>query len=1015
MPWWVKKNTLILLFTLLIWNSGDLFSKKNQDKVFLPENLFENIAARFLGPVIYGGRINVVKANPQKPWVIYVGAASGGVFKSINNGTTWMPIFDDCGGSLSIGDIALSPFNEDIIWVGTGESNGEQEAASLGNGVFKSSDGGKTWQEMGLKKTQFIGRIAIHPKNDNVVFAAALGNTWGNSPDRGLFRTKNGGQSWEKVLFISEKTGVVDVAIDANGTYIYAISYQRQRSAWGNLRKGPESGVYRSRDGGDTWEKLTKGLPTTDIGKMGLAVSPSHPQIVYLVMSHPKAEGVYRSDDHGEHWQWINKKVNTSYWYGQIRVDPKNPDKVWVPEVHLWLSTDGGRTFSQNQTYENVHVDHHDIWINPIHTDHLILGNDGGLYMSYDSGKNWLHRNNLPIGQLYHVSVDQRTPYWIYGGTQDNGTWGIPSRSHYYMGIFPEQAIHLTGGDGFFTAVAGEQDSIVFSEYQYGGLIVNLLLSAEKKSIKPVETPNQAAYRFHWCSPFLLSPHDSHCLYFGANKLLKTTDYGDLWQEISGDLSSNPDLSKRTIMGLKPVLKEFGTILAISESPFSPGHIMAGTDDGNLQLTENGGKEWLNLSSKIAIGEDAQVTAIAFSVHQKNRAYVSFTRHMSNDFQPYLYQTPDNGKTWHSLSKNLPKECVIQTFLEHPNNQDLLFIGYHRGVMISINQGQSWVALKSNIPPVSIKKIVFHPKTHDLILASYGRGIIVIDDISFLETIQAAILKKPIHLFAPLTVCFGQMNLPYALTGSGQFIAQNPMDKALITYFLNPEGMDAEKSEAVETFCLEIYDQNEHLIRRIPLTAQPGIQRIGWNLQCNPVKGKSSQQNVFPWGLDVLPGNYTIRLRKGDYTESQPITIMPDPSSQAAMEDQKIVQTSSEAKAKIRSIRDEIERIFLILDSQENETAAIKKLSQDVRKIDRQLKQLFDQEAFSDFYYINLYYGKPTTGQQILLEKRTQWLKTNTAKLNEIIEVQLPGILRQLQENNIKADFLIPQEIPDDL
>ncbi len=717
---------------------------------------FNDIAWRQIGPAAFGGRIDDIEAVADNPSVIFVGTASGGVFKSVNNGITWRPVFDHDASALSIGDIAIAPSDPNVIWVGTGEANNRQ-SSSWGDGVYRSLDGGETWMHMGLKDTQQVGRIAIHPRDPNVVFVAAAGHLWGPNEQRGLYRTRDAGKTWSKVLNIDNDTGIGDVVIDRDGRTLFAAAYQRRRRGWGFVGGGPRGGLYRSLDGGDTWEKLGKGLPTGSVGRIGVAISRSNPDIVYTLVEHKTAGGVYRSDDRGGTWTRQSGFDPRPSYYSQIRIDPGNPDKVWVLGS-LAVSLDGGKTFRSDHVADRIHTDHHALWIDPNDPDHLMLGNDGGLYFSYDGSRNWEFVDNLPIGQYYDIDIDARDPYWIYGGTQDNGTWGIPSRTSSQLGITNADVVNIAYGDGFYVAADPKDSRTIYANSQSGRTYLVDLDTREEKGLRPVPRDRNEAYRFNWSTPMLMSPLDSSVVYYGGNKLFKTSDKGHTWQTISPDLTRNQDWKKLPIMGVErdehtlsrdDGVSDFGTITTIAESPRQAGLLYVGTDDGNVQMTRDGGKTWRNITDRFKLPGPRWVSRVIASTHDAGTAYVSFDGHQDDDFKPYVFKTTDFGSTWTSIAGDIPDGMSVHTIAEDPVKAGLLFAGTEFGLFVSTTDGRAWTHLVDGLPPVRIDDILINPRDHDIILGTHGRSIIVLDDATMLEQFGGGVAGEDVHLFPP--------------------------------------------------------------------------------------------------------------------------------------------------------------------------------------------------------------------------------------------------------------------------
>ncbi len=839
-----------------------------------PGDVFQHLEWRHIGPAVFGGRVPDVEALPDNPAVIFVAGSTGGIFKTTNNGVTWRPIFDDAGPTLSIGDMAIAPSDPLILWVGTGESNGEQQAASLGDGVYRSLDGGESWEYMGLRDTRFIHRIAIHPTNPDIVFVAAPGHRWGPNEERGLYRTVDGGKTWEKVLYINEDTGVVEVAMEDNGRVLYAAAYQRRRHAWGNLTGGPHSGIYRSMDGGSTWEKLGGGLPEGVLGKIAIAIAKSSPNVVYAAIADEDG-GLYRSEDRGTTWTRVND-IRTSYWYGNIYVDPVNENKVWIMGTQLDVSIDGGKTFENDWTAQGIHVDHHALWINPKNPDHMLMGNDGGFHITYDGARTWSFVNNIPIAQFYVMAVDNRDPYHVYGGLQDNGTWGVPSRSYSRVGILNEDVVNVGGGDGFAPAVDPRDFTVVYAESQHGGLRRVDLVTGRSSGIRPEPQDTTEAYRFNWNSPVLISPHDPDLMYFGGNRLFRTVDRGESWEAVSGDLTRNEDPSQWEIMGLKPSLRPYNTLTAVAESPLREGLIYTGADDGSVYRTGDGGESWEPLTDRFDFeGEVKFVTKIHASSTRPETAYIAFTGHYHDDFRPYLFKTENAGESWRSITGDLPAEAVIMAVVEDPRNPDLLFAGVHNGLMVSTNGGENWVRAGGNLPPVSVNDI--RVKDGDLVLATYGRGIVIMDDIAFLQELTEDDLREDALLFPIRESEQYYRNNRDLSNKAARFAGPNPDYGALITYYLR-EGPAGERPSDTATVSVQILDGNGTVIRELSGPDRPGFNRIAWDLRKtveNPdTTGEEERRR--PEMEDVEPGRYTVRLTARGKEMTRTVAVIPD-------------------------------------------------------------------------------------------------------------------------------------------
>ena len=676
------------------------------------DSIAAGIPLRSLGPAVMSGRIVDVavpdgaaaQARGRLGKIMYVASASGGLWKTENGGTTFDAVFDHTG-MISLGDVAVAPSNPDIVYLGTGEAN-NQRSSSWGDGVYRSDDGGHSWRNIGLEKSQHIGRIVVHPTNPEIAWVAAVGPLWADGGERGLYKTIDGGRSWKAVKTISPHTGFIDVALDpSDPDVLYAASYQRQRKAYSYVGGGPETGIWKSIDGGETWTRLTQGLPTTDMGRIGLDVSASQPRTVYAVVE-GKDGGLYRSDDFGASWRRTSRVSSIPWYFGQIRVDPNNPERVYHLGVSLQRSEDGGQTFSS--LARQVHSDQHALWIDPTDSDHLVLGNDGGLYMSYDQGASWDFATNLPVSQFYAVGVDYREPfYYVYGGLQDNNSWGGPSQTRNRAGITNSDWFRVTGGDGFYAAIDPKNPNIVYAESQNGAIVRYDVATGERKTIKPVPKPGEKSYRWNWSSPILISPHDPATVYFGANYLFRSPDRGDSWTRLGGDLTRQRNRDSLPIMGKlwdKDAVArhegtaEYGNISTIDESPLTPGVLYVGTDDGLVQVSRDTGRTWTRIERFPGVPEETYVSRVTASAHAPGTVYASFDGHRSNDFAPYVLRSTDYGRSWTSIGANLPKDASVNVIREHPRNANLLFAGTETGLYVSIDAGGSWSRLGEDFP-----------------------------------------------------------------------------------------------------------------------------------------------------------------------------------------------------------------------------------------------------------------------------------------------------------------------------
>ena len=736
-------------------DASDQTAKIAADKPKLPFSsaTFSGIKLREIGPAVVSGRIIDIAVVPGHTSSWYVAVASGGVWKTMNAGTTWTPIFDS-EGSYSIGCVTVDPNNINVIWVGSGENN-SQRSVSYGDGVYKSLDGGKTWKNTGLKSSEHIGKIIVDPRNSDIVYASAQGPLWGPGGDRGLYKTIDGGKTWKAVLTVSANTGISDLWMDPRASSVlYATSYQRRRHVWSLLNGGPESAIWKSTDAGTTWRKLDKGIPKSDLGRIGLAVSPADPDVVYAIIeaAEIKDRGIYRSNDRGESWNRMSEYMTSSpQYYQELIPDPKNADRVYAMDTFNHVTEDGGKTWKRLGE-KHKHVDNHALWIDPADTDHLVNGNDGGVYESWDRGVNWQYKSNLPVTQFYRVAVDESMPFYnIYGGTQDNNTLGGPSRSTSSHGITNADWFVTAGGDGFFAAVDPTEPNIVYSESQYGGLVRFDRKNGERIDIQPQSAPDEAPLRWNWDAPIIISPHHHKRLYFAAQRIFRSDDRGDNWTPISGDISRQIDRNKLKMMGrvwsVDAVAKNgstslYGNIVSLSESPQSEGLLYAGTDDGLINITEDGGKNWRKTETFTGVPVNTYVSDLKPSPHEASVVYAAFDNHQMGDFKPYLLKSADRGKTWTSIAGDLPARGSVYTIAEDPVKPNRLYCGTELGLYFAPDGGKRWIQLKGGMPTIAVRDIVVHKREGDLVVATFGRGFFVLDDLTPIRRASDALLAQ---------------------------------------------------------------------------------------------------------------------------------------------------------------------------------------------------------------------------------------------------------------------------------
>lgn len=872
-------------------------SKKNssfEERISL--DLFKNLAWRDIGPANMMGRVTDVEGVPGNANIVYVGTASGGIWKTVNGGVTWTPIFDDQSVA-SIGDLALEPGNPDVVYAGSGESN-VRNSVSFGSGVYKSPDGGKTWWHMGLEGTEHISRIVINPKNPEVIYVGALGHAFGPNPERGVFMSINGGKTWEKVLYTDDRHGVADMDINPlNPNILYAGMWHFERKPWTFTSGDEEGGVFRSIDGGYTWQKLTKDLPKL-VGRIGIKVSLSNPDVLYVMTESPEGT-LYRSDDRGETFRMVSNDVgivSRGFYYTDLRVDPADENRVYAVSSRLSLSIDGGKSFKRIS--RATHVDFHTLWIDPENPSRMWQGQDGGVCVSYDRGETWDYVNNFPIGQFYQICADNREPfYYVGGGLQDNGTWYGPSRNKEPFGILNDDWRMISFGDGFHIVVHPQDHELFLSESQGGNIMRTDMRTREQQTVSPQPRRADGApvsslkYRFNWNTPIIPSPHDPETVYVGGNVVFKSADFGLTWEIISPDLTTNNPNKQQTAGGpawTENTTAEYHcTIISLAESPLQPGVLWAGTDDGNLHVSLNGGESWKNVIENLPrIPPYSPVSHVEPSRTSAGAAYCSFDRHMLDDFSPYVYKTSDFGRTWTSVTGNLPEKAYVWVVKEDPRNSNVVYAGTELGLYVSLSGGKNWMSFRlKNLPTVAVHDILIHPRDNDLILGTHGRSIWVFDDIAFLQELSPEALGEDAHLFTVRPALrYTTKPTRYGI-GDRVFTGPNPSYGALITYYLREKPA---KNIPVNLEILDEAGRQVRILKNIPREA--GLNRVNWDLRFEgprPRREMRVEESFFfrgPQGPQVLPGKYTIRLHSGDYTFEQPVEVRLDPTVEVSLE-----------------------------------------------------------------------------------------------------------------------------------
>jgi len=874
-------------------------------------DMFSALKFRSIGPAVTSGRISDFAVNPINNSEYYVATSSGGVWKTVNKGVTYQPIFDS-QGSYSIGCVTLDPTNPSTVWVGTGENN-NQRSVAYGDGVYKSDDGGRTWKNMGLKDSEHIASIIVHPTDPNTIYVGAYGPVWREGGERGVYKSTDGGATWTNVKSVSAYTGCNDLVMDPRDpNVLYAAFHQRMRSVFSYIGGGPESALYKSTDGGTTWKKLEGGLPGGDVGRIGLAISPVNPDVLFAVVeAQDNKGGIYRSTNRGASWEKRNSFYTSGNYYQEVVCDPHNVDRLYITDTYYKVSHDGGKTVV-NLGELNKHIDNHCIWIDPKDPNHLLVGCDGGIYETYDFAGTWDFKSNLPVTQFYKVSTDNAYPFYgVHGGTQDNLSLGGPSRTTSANGIVNADWYITSLGDGFETQVDPTNPDIIYAQSQYGGLNRFDRKSGEYLPIKPIEKEGEA-YRWNWDAPLLISQHSPTRLYFGANKVLRTDDRGDSWKEISTDLSRQLDRNRLEIMGrvwsVDAIAKNgstdiYGQLTSIAESKFDENMLWVGTDDGLIQLTTDGGRTWTKFDNLPGVPQRSYVHQVIASLHDKNTAYVCFNHHRYGDFKPYVLKTSDAGKTWRAIQSNLPTRGSVYSIAEDHVDPNLLFVGTEFGAFFSNNGGQSWIQLKAGLPTIAVRDIEIQRRENDLVLGTFGRGFYILDDYTPLRNLKKDDLNKPAIIFPIKESLMFIERYPLGLRdkghlGSNYFSTPNPQVGAVFTYYLKDdvktlkeirqqkEKDKLEKKQriyypSIDSLRLEdnqpdpyllftVKDRAGDVVRHIKAPAKKGMNRIVWDFRYNtpaPVNNRyTPAPDVLFGSAEVghlaMPGQYTVSLSK---------------------------------------------------------------------------------------------------------------------------------------------------------
>lgn len=901
----------VFVLTIAFFNFADAKESKSDS------NPLASMPIRNIGPAMISGRISEFAFHPQKPHIFYVATASGNLWKTTNNAITWKPIFENYG-SYALGTIKMDPNDPNVLWLGTGENN-SQRSVAFGDGVYKTLDGGKSWKNMGLKDSGHISQIWVNPKDSNHVLVASQGPLWSNGGDRGLYKTTDGGKTWERILNIDKYTGINEFVVDPdNPDNIVASSYQRRRHVWVLINGGPGSGIHKTTDGGKTWTELKSGLPSGEKGRIGLASPKTDPSRIYAIIEADKKEqGIYVTYNFGETWNKHSSYMASSpQYYNELVVDPKNPDRLYSLSTFTHISEDAGRSWNK-LSMKFRHVDDHALWIDPDNTEHLYIGGDGGIYETWDRGSTWRHIQNLPLGQFYRATPDNSEPFYnVCGGTQDNNSLCAPSRTNVIHGITNSDWNIILGGDGYKPQFDPNDPNIIYAQYQYGGLARYDKRTKERIFITPHPKSGEKQYKWNWNTPLIVSPHKSTRIYYAAEKVFQSDDRGDSWKVVSPDLTRQLDRNKLKVMdrvwSVDAIAKNmstsmYGSIIGLYESPLKEGFLMAGTDDGVISTTQNGGESWDSVRKLGNAPDMSYVSDVLLSAHDVNVAYATVDNHKRGDYKPYVLKSTNQGKSWKSISANLPKRGFVHTIVEDHVDPNLLFVGTEFGVFFTQNGGQNWYEM-TNLPTISVRDLEIQKRENDLIIATFGRGVYIVDDYTALRTPKAELSKADATVF-PIkdTWLYIEGDLyddrEKGSSGSDFFTAKNPPYGATFSYYLNTDypslkkqrqkaeskklknGEDTpypswdelrkEDQELAAQLYFEIKDNQGQVVNRVAAKNSKGFHRAQWNFRYpapNPVKLSQSSMPYWataPMGPLAVPGEYSVTLLKRQNGETK--------------------------------------------------------------------------------------------------------------------------------------------------
>ena len=1001
---------------------------------------------RTIGPTIMGGRVADLAVVDDDPRTFYVAVATGGVWKTENAGITFTHVFRD-EATASVGDVTVAPSNPNVVWVGTGEPNNRQ-SSPWGNGVYRSTDAGRTWTHLGLENTHHIARIQVHPRDPDVAYVAAVGRLWGPNPERGVYRTTDGGETWERVLFIDDDTGATELVMDpGDPRTLFAATYQRRRRAWGFNGGGPGSGIHRTTDGGDTWTELTEGLPEGDKGRIGLDIYRRDGNLIYALVEadarvpgqgfgggggSDAKNGVYRSTDRGETWEHLSTTNNRPMYYSQIRIDPNDPERIYLGGSSLFRSSDGGRNFTPDAA-AGVHLDHHALWIDPADSDHLILAGDGGVSVSWDRSDNWYQLRNLPIGQFYEIGVDMRDPYHVCGGLQDNGSWCAPSDTWSNQGIRTRDWYNVGSGDGFFTVMHPTNPDLMLAESQGGNLMRVDLGTGERARIRPLPRPtaeeDERSLRWNWDTPMLLSAHDDQVVYAGSNILFRSTDLGQSWEEISGDLTHAIDRDTLMLMGVaggEPQMSRndgqssYGNLTAIAESPLDFAVLYTGSDDGRLHVTRDAGASWTDITGNVpGLPAYTYVTRLVASRGAQGEVFAAFDGHRSDDFAPYVYASSDFGETWTRITDGLPATSM-NALAQHPRAHNLLFAGSEVGVHFSIDRGATWHDLMNGLPTVPVDDIVVHPRDNDLVVGTHGLGIWIMDDIAPLEHLTSEVMASAAHLYPVRRATSYNLYTPQGWT-PGIYAAPNPPAGARIRYHLGADG---------DSVNVTIRDGGE-TVRELKGGGEAGLNEVIWDLRLAAEGG--DDEAVDP-GPRVLPGLYAVALTAGDATLEASVEVRLDPRVEisrsdlmarhaAMMDSYRLSGMVSDARDRMQGMQQQLgqidDRVAAAAEAPEALTDEIDAFREDLEALQEEVGGGggfggFSGPAAGAFVWqtIERATSPPTADQLWQIDRSWEELPALVEQLNELVTERMPALNAKVYAEGLRPEVAEAVEMP---